>query len=935
MGTEPMPETAAVAERVSRGEAPADEEIAEERAAEFGRAAILPFVGRRDEMARLLEIWSRVARGRGACAFVGGEAGIGKSRLVLELAHAVEDRGGRVIVGATSSPEAVPYESVVDALRSALPLVATLKPAMALACVAALLPEILGRISLPEVPRLDAERERDRLYESLFRCIADLAAQRPLLLVLEDMHWAEAASLDLLQFLLRRVPGAPVMVVITYREEESARLQAFHRLRREARTSAGAASMWLSRFSAADVEELCATVPDVRDRAAEALIAASNGNPLFLAQLVVEVRDENSAAVPGTLDAVLERRIERLSEQARTAAEIAACIGDRFSRETVREVSAWDETALNDAFDELLDRRIIRESGGRGFLEYAFAHQLVQDAIVRGVSPKDVAVRRRRIARVLERLYPERVPELSASLAAHYDFAGDAENAGRCYLEAVRRSIAIGALKEARRQCERALAIATEPRMRADLLRERLTIESRSGDRDSINSALQALERVDDALGDIALHRSTLLYRMEYASTVGDRAMHERAATALRACIPPDDLRLNAALHLAEAKMAYAVGRLSEAYACGEAALACSRAAQDEPGTTRALCSLAQVEGYRGRLDHAEALLDEAARVASRASDPVLEHLALTSAWNIAHQRRDLQRCLMLSSRALELSVKLGDRQGEAQAQSRLGNTLGLLGGRWGEAREHIAASIAIYTQSGNLAGTAGAMINGAVVEFRLGCIDRAQVATEKAVEVFERASDERGKITGLGNLALLRGLTGDVAGARQAGELALDLARRMGFGLAEPSTLENLAVAEAAAGEYARAIEMAEAALKLRSGSDTLVWACKTLADLSIWYAALGNLSAARDTVKRLLADEETIVRHTDWPPYCFWAAAQVFHLDGNTAEAARALERAKRLMQTLTDELEADDRAQYGALGWVGDVQAALAGTWPNPPR
>ena len=935
MGTEPMAETAAVAERISRGEALADEDVAEEHPEIDGKSAILPFIGRRDEMERLLETWSRVARGRGACAFVGGEPGIGKSRLILELAHAVEDRGGRVIIGATSSPEAVPYESVVDALRSALPLVIGLKPGMGLACISALLPEILGRMSLPVVPRLDAQSERLRLYESLFRCVADLAAQRPLLLVLEDMHWAESASIDLLQFLLRRVPGVPAMVVITYRDEESPRLQAFHRLRREARTSAGAQSMWLGRFSTADVEELCATVPDVRDRAAGALIAASHGNPFFLAQLVVDVREGEPATAPGTLDAVLERRIERLSEQARTVAEIAACIGDRFSRDTVREVSAWDETALNDALDELLDRRIVREAGGRGFLEYAFTHQLVQDAIVRGVAPKDAAVRRRRIARVLERLYPERVVELSASLAAHYEFAGDVANAGRCYLEAVRRSIAIGALKEAELQCERALGIVTEPRARADLLLESVTIESRGGDRNSLDAALQALERVDEELGDIVLHRVTLLHRMEYASTVGDRAMHERAAAALRACIPPDDARLNAALHQAEAKMAYAIGNLTEAYASGEAALASSRAARDEPGVIRALCSLAQVEGYRGRLAQADALLDEAAKVAVNAADPVLEQLALTSAWNIAYQRRDLARCLSLSSHALELSAKLGDRQGEAQAHSRSGNTLGLLGGRWQEAREHIAAAIRIYTETGNLAGTAGAMINGAVVEFRLGLLDRALAGTEKAVELFERASDERGRITGMGNLVLLRGLTGDIAGARQAGELALDLARRMGFGLAEPSTLENLAVAEGAAGEYVRAIEMAESAMQLRSTSDTLMWTSKTLADLAIWYAALGNLPAAREAVRRMLADEDAILNNADWPPYCFWAAAQVFHLDGKPAEAARALERAKRLMQAFADELEPEDRQRYSALFWHTDVRAALAGTWPDPPR
>ena len=146
LNVQPMPETLMLREAISarRGESTrcTFEPVAESLPA---RAAILPFVGRRTETGQLLETWSRVARGRGACVFVGGGPGVGKSRIVLEFAHAVEESGGRVLVGATGSPEAIPYESIVDALRSALPLVASLKGSIWLACIADLLPEIRAR----------------------------------------------------------------------------------------------------------------------------------------------------------------------------------------------------------------------------------------------------------------------------------------------------------------------------------------------------------------------------------------------------------------------------------------------------------------------------------------------------------------------------------------------------------------------------------------------------------------------------------------------------------------------------------------------------------------------------------------------------------------------------------------------------------------------
>jgi predicted ATPase/DNA-binding SARP family transcriptional activator len=918
LGAEPMAETAAVAERISRGEAPDDEARDLDAPAMDGRSTVLPFVGRRAEMERLLETWSRVARGRGACAFVGGESGIGKSRLALEFAHAVEDRGGRVLKGSTSLAEAVPYESFADAVRSALPLVAALKRETALAAVATLVPEIHARVSLPSLPQLDAESERLRLFESLFRCLADLAAQRPLLLVLEDLHWAEAASLELLRFLLRRVAGVPLMIVATYNDDETPHLHAFHRLRREARATTGAQSMWLPRLNYGDVEMLRTRLPDVLDRSADALIAASHGNPLFLTELVVEVRAGDREAVPSSLEEIVSRRLERLSENARTAAEIAACIGDRFSRDALREVSAWDEMVLSDALDELLDRRIVCEAGGRGIFEYAFTHHLVQDAIARSLQPERAAVRRRRIARVLERLYPERFPELSPALAAHYESAGDAANAARCYLEAARRSIAIGALQEARAQCARGLALDAAPKARADLLLESVAIESRCGDLTSRAEALEALERIDAELADPELHRAALLQRIEFALTTGDRVAHERAVAELRALLYGSDARSNAEVHLAEARLAYALGHLAAAYAAGEAALLCARDAGDDAATVRALCSMAEVEAHRGHLPAANALFDEAASIAARAADPVLELLSLRSGWPIAYQRRDIARCRSLSERCLELAVKLVDRPAEAQAHGRLGIALAAVGENTAKAREHFAIAARISGENGNLAGTAAALMNEALLESRLGFFERALDATEKAAELFARSSDARGRIAALANLVFLNACVDKVPAARQAADEALGLARRLGFGMLEPSILENLAYAEAASGDYARAIEMAEKAFELRSHSESLVWARKTLADVALWYAAVGNIDAARDAVTRLLVDDDGITRGTEWPSYCYWAAAQVFRRDGNSAEAKRALDKAKRLMQTSAVELEGEDRERFLSLPW-----------------
>jgi DNA-binding SARP family transcriptional activator/tetratricopeptide (TPR) repeat protein len=931
---QPMAETLALRETIARGEATQPDAPFEATVSPLhDRSAILPFVGRHTEMGQLLETWSRAARGRGACVFVGGEPGVGKSRTILEFAHAVEEQGGRVLVGATGSPEATPYESIVDALRSALPLVASLKADISLSAVAELLPEIRARLpALPQLAHIDAESERIRLFESLVRCISSLAKPRPLLLVLEDLHWAQPASIALLQFLLRRISGMPVMIVVTYRDNETPRPHPLHRLRIEARAAACAQSLSLRTLSLDDLHELTEALREIPDLAAAKLLAVSDGNPLFLTQFIEDLRKGAPAAAPASLQALVAGRIGLLSPDAHAAAEIAACIGIRFSHDALRDVSGWDEAALGNALDELFDRRIVREASGRGLFEYSFSHQIVHEAIAAAVPPERAAVRHRRVARVFEELYADRASELSATIARHYDLAGDGANAARCYLTAVRRSIGLGALDEAQSMAGRALTISNDPRLQADILLESETIASRRADRAAQESALAALRKLAESLADPELQRILLLRRIEFAINGSDTATLETAIRELKACTPHDDAHWTGKLHIADAKLAFLLGRLAESSAAAQAALDSARSANNDAGVAEALCSLATVEAHRGNLAEADELFDEAARAAT--NDPVLEDLSLSSAFQIAYNRRDVERCLALGQRWLDLAEALGDRRSEARAHSHLGIALSSADVQHAQAREHLASAVRFFTEVGDVSGTAAQLLNQAVIETRLGFFDKAVAATEKAVTLFESLNEGRGRAIGLGNLGLFRAYTTNVAGAQSAAREAVALARQLEFGVIEASALENLAFAEAAAGNLPEAIANAEAALEVRARSQSEAWASRTLADLAVWHAACGNLAGARDYVRRLLADEKSISTSAE-PEYCYWAAAQIFHLEGKTAEASRALGRARQMIAATAEGLDPADRTSFQAIPWHADVAAAVRGAWPDPPR
>jgi DNA-binding SARP family transcriptional activator len=388
MGVDPMPETLALAERVAKGDVAGDDDdvpeaTMEARAAERKRS--LPFFGRERELELLSEAWNRAKMRGGGIVFIGGEPGIGKSRLVREFMESIEESGGRALYGATGFPEAFPYQCLVEALRGQLPLVTALDfGATWFAALAPVLPELAQRAGpLPQLPTIGADDQRLRLFEGLGRAFVGLARPRPLLVALEDLHWASQTTFDALAFLARRASGARALFLVTFRDDETLARHPLRQLQRDAKLEGSAASLSVLPLDAGVVERIVdETGVHFEGTLAEfaaVLHSRSSGNPLFLAQLLEAPSPQGS--VPATVASLVGARVAALSAQTQTVAEVAALAGQRFSAEVVRDVTGYGDAIVDRALDELLDRRIVQETAGRGILPYAFAHQLVQQAI--------------------------------------------------------------------------------------------------------------------------------------------------------------------------------------------------------------------------------------------------------------------------------------------------------------------------------------------------------------------------------------------------------------------------------------------------------------------------------------------------------------------------------------------------------------------------
>lgn len=455
----------------------------------FERAAAAgpQLVGRERELRALRGLWSAAAAGRAQLALVLGEAGIGKTRLADELrAHALETGGVAACARSFAAEGRLAYGPVIDWLRAppvreALPGLDPLWRSE----LAHLLPELQAELPAGAALRSALQRarpaapgerswERRRLFEAAARAV--LAPARPLLLQLDDLQWSDEETLAWLHFLLRFAPAAPLLVLATARIEDLDRDHPVTRLRhalvREGRLSA----IELGPLDAAATAALAAGVAGRAPSAGEAaaLFRETGGNPLFVVETVrarMAAGDAPPAAggqgpLPPGVQAVIASRLAALSAPARALAGLAAALGRGFSFELLARAGEQDEDTVARGLDELWQRRIIRESGAEALPAYDFRHDRIREVAYAELSPAHRRLLHRRAAEALQAMMQDggNLQAASAEIASHYELAGLARRAARCYLRAAHAAQRVHANAEAAALLGRGLRLlAAEP----------------------------------------------------------------------------------------------------------------------------------------------------------------------------------------------------------------------------------------------------------------------------------------------------------------------------------------------------------------------------------------------------------------------------------------------------------------------------------------
>jgi class 3 adenylate cyclase/tetratricopeptide (TPR) repeat protein/tRNA A-37 threonylcarbamoyl transferase component Bud32 len=442
---------------------------------EARRGAEHPLVGRRRELEFLVDRWEKAREGLGSAVLLSGEAGIGKSRLVRALLERIGSEPRRFEARCSPYYSATPLHPIAHVLESALGIEGAmgfdglrrkLSPLGLVGAEEAVSVASLLSIEVPESfprPTLTPERQK----RVTFQAVVEVLLQKPVVLVVEDIHWADATTLELLGVLIEQSTAAPILTLMTGRSEFVPDWPA-----------RSLTQLQLSRLSHTEVEALVSSL--VAGRAIEPGLAAkvaqrTDGVPLFVEELTKSlVETENGESIPATLLESLAARLDRLGP-AKSVAQVGAVLGREFSLDLIRALAELDEPELGRHLDRLVRAELLLQKGVGSRAAYTFKHALIQQAAYESLLKSARQKLHRRAATLLEnelRAMGESHPEL----LAHHLAEGDSpEGAIDLWLRAAHRALGRSALAEAQTLLERGLdrlgqIVPGEPRDRRELL---------------------------------------------------------------------------------------------------------------------------------------------------------------------------------------------------------------------------------------------------------------------------------------------------------------------------------------------------------------------------------------------------------------------------------------------------------------------------------
>ncbi|MFE3453456.1 helix-turn-helix transcriptional regulator [Nonomuraea sp. NPDC059194] len=583
-------------------------------------------IGRSAELGGLVRVLENAMDGSAGVALLGGDAGIGKTRLATELVAEARKRGLNVLVGQCAElGDALPYLPLADALRD---------PALADAVAAR---PILGQL-LDDGSAVASSSglTQQRLFGSLLGLLADV---QPVLFVIEDLHWADRSTRDLLVFLSRMLQSERVCVVGTYRTDDLHRRHPLRPVLAELKRLPSVTAVELRPLGSSEMSDYVATLGEVGARGLGEIVARADGNPFYAEELFAAMAE--GEALPDSLASLLLSRVELLSEPGQRVLRAAAVAGRRVEDSLLREVSGLPVGEFEEAVREIVSRGLLLVDG----YGYAFRHALLQEAVYTDLLPGE----RTR----LHNAFAARLTS-PAELAHHHLAGHDLAGALTASAEAGRIAERLGAPAEAHRHYDQVIELwerVPDAEQRAGESRRGIAMRSAiaaadSGDNHGAVARLRAVpptpevqERLASYLWEMDQTDEAIAVAESAVATATEPVVLARALATLARCLAWSD-------------------RHAELEPLAERALATARSSGAADAEASALVTLASAAELRGDWARAESLFHMAS---SRASGNLA--IDLRALFNLSRVHYDLGRldqAAEVADRGIALAAEAG-----------------------------------------------------------------------------------------------------------------------------------------------------------------------------------------------------------------------------------------------------------------------------------
>ncbi len=638
------------------------------------------FVGRASDLDRLSDLYDAAKRGARQVALLAGEAGIGKTRLCMEFATKAHREGATVVYGRCDEEQMLSFQPFVEGLRHYVSETPSGQLAGQLGMLGGELRRILPELAdlVPEVgPAADDDPggARFRLFEAVSGLLWEAAhAAPPLVVVLDDLHWADKPTLLLLKFLARYPRQAPLLVLGTYRQTE---IQPGHLLSdtiadlsRDGKLSRHG----VERLDAAAVAELVdahalPTAPGVREKIYE----GTDGNPFFVVEVLRHLHEagvaEGQLAVPEGVKDVIARRLTRLGDDVNQTLRAASILGRNFDLATLGRISDLSESRLVDVLEEATRSHVLEEISG-AYGEYAFSHALTRETVYGSISGHRRALLHRDAAGALEAAHAGDLEPRRSELAHHFECAGAPDDLRRAIEHGTRageREVAQLAYEPAAVHFRRAAALLDgfaapeHAAQHCDLVIAQGEAERQAGD-PSYRATLLRAAHLAEAMGDgERLARAALVNNRDmFSSAQGvDRERVAVLQSALAALAPQDSLARAELLAVLSAELLAGSDWQYRADLADEA-LAMARRLGDPRTLARVLNRRFVALWGPKTLDERLANMLEVEQIASEHRDPVVGFYAAGFGAHAAMEAGELEHADRLLARLEPLAEQLG-----------------------------------------------------------------------------------------------------------------------------------------------------------------------------------------------------------------------------------------------------------------------------------